>query len=156
MEQQSQVIKNRPGTICVVNVMSIHRLNSCWEKGSCWWEVKEIRSSKTFALPLRLSNRTCNPPSFFRNNTLAKWKGWRISPWRSPAWSSAPGPRWCGPPETRRGKSHSPEKQEAHHQSEGRTNRWRKQLFFQGVFITSHPRLVLIVGFFVHRRKQHC
>lgn len=33
------------------------------------------------------------------------------SPWHTPAWSSSPGPHWCGLPATRRGKSRSPEKQ---------------------------------------------
>jgi len=31
------------------------------------------------------------------------------SPWRSPAWSSSPGPRWRGRPAIRRGRSRSPE-----------------------------------------------
>lgn len=36
------------------------------------------------------------------------------SPWHSPAWSSAPAPRWCEPPATPRGKSHSPGNQRGH------------------------------------------
>lgn len=51
---------------------------------------------------------------FFANSTNRDRKKLLNSPWRTPTWSSAPGPRWCGLPVTHRGKSRSPGKQVAY------------------------------------------